>query len=343
MRLVRQLIFAVACLFSTLPAIAQDAAKSITLIVGYGPGGGYDAYARIIARHLPRFLSGNPNITVQNMPGASSLRAANYLFNAAAKDGSVIGTFSRDIAVLGLLEQNKQIQYDPLRFTWLGSASTYKDDAYMLWVRREALFKVEINKGKNSSSELVMGVTNEGGGGNDVAIFLRDALKLNAKIVAGYPDSNSIFLAMQRAEIDARLVGLSAVRTSQPEWVRHDSNMIPILQLGRSDRHPDFPLVPMARDLITDQEALHLLEFLELPFAFSKPFVAPPGLPKEKAHELRDGFMRALADQTTQGDFARVHADLSPLDGERLLEILSKVAGSTSAVKEKARAMLSQK
>jgi hypothetical protein len=279
---------------------------------------------------------------VQNMPGASSLRAANYLFNTAAKDGSVIGTFSRDIAVIGLLEQNKNIQYDPLRFTWLGSASTYRDDAYMLWVRREALPKAEINKNNTLMEPLVIGVTNEGGGGNDVAMFARDSLKLNSKIVAGYPASNAIFLAMQRGEIDARFVGLSAVRTSQPEWMKPNSNIIPIIQLGRPDRHQDFLNIPMVRDLLSDKDSLQLLDFLELSFTFSKPFAAPPDLPKEKAEELQKAFLETLGDQNTQSDFARVHADLSPINGARLREILSEVGSSPNHIKDKARAMLSQ-
>lgn len=343
MRLVKKLIYPAAFLASAVSAFAQDSTKPITMIVGYGPGGGYDAYARIIARHMPKSMPGHPNVTVQNMPGASSLRAANYLYNSAAKDGSVIGTFSRDIAVIGLLEQNKSIQYDPLRFTWLGSASTYRDDAYMLWVRREALTKVDMSQSKKSTTPLVIGVTNEGGGGNDVAMFARDSLKLTSKIVAGYPDSNAIFLAMQRGEIDARFVGLSAVRTSQPEWVKSNSNVIPILQLGRPDRHPDFPNVPMARDLISDKDSLQLLEFLELPFTFSKPFAGPPDLPKEKADELQKAFMQTLADQNTRSDFLRVHADLSPIDGAQLREILTKVGSSPDHIKDKARAMLNQK
>ena len=343
MRLVRKLIYAAAMLSSTLHAVAQVHAKPITMIVGYGPGGGYDAYARIIARHLPRFLPSSPNVTIQNMPGASSLRAANYLYNSAPQDGTTIGTFSRDIALIGLLEQNKNVQFNPLRFTWLGSASTYRDDAYMLWVRRDALSKTERDRPIESQSELIIGVTNDGGGGNDVAVFLRDALKFNAKIVSGYPDSNAIFLAIQRAEIDARLVGLSAVRTSQPDWLRTESDVIPILQLGRAERHSDFPQVPMARDLISDEDAIQLLDFLELPFAFSKPFVGPPGLTTEKTRELREGFMNSLADPLTQKDFLRVQADLSPIDGDRLLAVLSRVANSPNSVKDKVRAILNQK
>src|SRR5215469_13970250 len=112
--------------------------KRLTLTVGYGPGGGYDVFARLLARHLGRFLPGNPPIVVQNMPGAGSLIAANYLYTIAAKDGTAFGLIARDMPLLGLIGGNPNVQFDPRKFTWLGSSSDFSDDAYVMIVRTDA-------------------------------------------------------------------------------------------------------------------------------------------------------------------------------------------------------------
>ena len=115
--------------------------KQITLIVGYGPGGGYDVYARLLAQYMPKHIPGNPTIVVQNMPGAGSLRAANYIYNAAPKDGLFFGTFGRDIPLLGILGDNQAVQFDGRKFTWLGSSSSFGPDAYTLYVRNDSPVK----------------------------------------------------------------------------------------------------------------------------------------------------------------------------------------------------------
>src|SRR5256885_5154914 len=112
--------------------------KSLTLIVGNGPGGGFDVFGRLLARHIGRYIPGNPNIIVQNMPGAGSLVAANYLYNLAPKDGTTFGLIARNMPLLGLLGDNSNVRFDPRRFTWLGSSSDFSDDAYVLIVRKDA-------------------------------------------------------------------------------------------------------------------------------------------------------------------------------------------------------------
>ncbi len=138
------------CVDRSLPAQADDVAdfykgKRVNLIVSYGPGGGYDVYARVLARHIGRHIPGNPNIVVQNMPGAGSLRGANYLYNVAPKDGTAFGTFARNMPMLGLLKSGQNVQFDPMKFTWLGSSSSLANDAYVLILRRDA--KVKIDRG----------------------------------------------------------------------------------------------------------------------------------------------------------------------------------------------------
>src|SRR5438309_2551077 len=140
----------VACLAATLltasPAGAQTVeefykGKSLTLVVGNGPGGGFDVYGRLLGRHIGRYIPGHPNVVVQNMPGAGSLLAANYLYNVAPKDGTTFGLIARNMPLLGLLGDNSNVRYDPRKFTWLGSSSNFSNDAYVLIVRKDAAVK----------------------------------------------------------------------------------------------------------------------------------------------------------------------------------------------------------
>src|SRR5262249_21063401 len=112
--------------------------RQVSLIVGFGPGGGYDAYARLVARHIGKYIPGNPNVVVQNMPGAGSLRAANYIYSVAPKDGTAFGLFARDMVLIALLGGDRNVAFDPRKFTWLGSSSSYAHDAYVLMLRKDA-------------------------------------------------------------------------------------------------------------------------------------------------------------------------------------------------------------
>ena len=157
--------------------------KQVTLVVGYGPGGGYDIYGRIVAQFLGKYIPGNPTVIVQNMPGAGSLRAANYIYASAPKDGTVIGTFGRDIPLIGVMGGNSAVQFDATKFTWLGSPSSYQNDAYLLWVRDDAADKTVADAQRPGGPPLIVAGTGEGSTGDDVTVLLRDALNLNIKQV----------------------------------------------------------------------------------------------------------------------------------------------------------------
>src|SRR5215510_5862121 len=194
--------------------------KQVNLIVGYGTGGGYDVYGRLIARHLGRHIPGEPNVVVQNMPGAGSLRAVNHLYNTAPKDGTAIATFGRDMPLIGVIGHNPNVRFDARKLTWLGSSSSYANDAYMLWVRKDAPVQSVADARRPGGPPLILGGTAEGSTGNDVPIILRDALGLNIRLVSGYPDGTALFIAVDRNEVDSRVVGLSATESTHPEWLQ---------------------------------------------------------------------------------------------------------------------------
>jgi tripartite-type tricarboxylate transporter receptor subunit TctC len=315
-----------------LPAHADDVAdfyrgKQINLVVGYGPGGGYDIYGRLIARHLGRYVAGNPAVVVQNMPGAGSLRSVNYLANAAPKDGTVIATFARDMPLIGILG-NPNARFDASKLTWLGSSSSYGNDAYLLFTRTDAQVKSIADARRAGGPPLLLGGTGEGASGNDVSAVLRDALGLNLKLIAGYPDSNALFLAVDRKELDGRCVGLSAVQSSHAQWLLPGSAMHVLVQFARATRHPEFPGVPTARELARNDAGRALIELAEIPYTLSRPFAAPPGVPPDRAKALETAFLAVHSDAQYLEEAGRLRIDVSPIGGDEVRRAIARIAGA---------------
>ena len=249
--------------------------KQVLLIVGYSPGGGYDVYARLVARHMGKKIPGEPTIVVQNMPGAGSLRGANHIYANAPRDGTAFGTYSRNMPLMGVLGGNKNVQFDPRKFTWLGSPTSAQDDAYMLFVRTDSKARTIEDLVKPGGPEVIIGGTSEGATGNDVALLVRDAVGARIKLIHGYRDSNALFPAIERGEIEGRFVGLSAVASTQPHWLRPGSPVRPILQFARATRHPNYPDVPTTREMAKDPQARLLVEAAEVPYLLSRPCRTP--------------------------------------------------------------------
>jgi tripartite-type tricarboxylate transporter receptor subunit TctC len=337
----------IAAVCAAVPAHADAVAdfykgKQINLIVGYGPGGGYDIYARLLARHFGRFVPGDPNVIVRNMPGAGSLRAVNYLYNVAPKDGSTIAMFSRNMPLIGLLGGNSNVQFNPRKLTWLGSTSSFVNDAYILIVRKDAPVKTIAEACRADLPPLMLGGTAEGATGNDVPIILRDAIGLHVKQVVGYPDSTAIFLAIERGEVHGRTVDLSSVKSVKPEWLRPHSGFRVLVQFARATRHPDFPEVPTARELAKNEAARALIELTELPYTLSRPFAAPPGVPPERATALQRAFLAVQADAQYLEDAARLRVDVSPIGGDGVLQAIERIANAPSELLEYVRKLLAE-
>jgi tripartite-type tricarboxylate transporter receptor subunit TctC len=307
--------------------------KQVQVIVGYGSGGAYDIYARLIARHMPRHLPGTPSSVVQNMPGAGSLRAANYLYNSAPKDGTVFGTFARNMPMMGVLGGNPNVQFDARRFTWLGSPSSMQDDAYLLFVRTDAKAKNLDDARRPGGPEILIGVTGEGASGNDIAHLIRDTIGLNFKLITGYPDGNALSLAVDRGEIEGRFLGGSSVAAGKPEWLQPQSPVRAVLQFARTTRHPSYKETPTARELARDERALRLIELAEIPYMLARPYVAPPDLPGERAAALQKAFIQALADPVLVDEASKLKLDISPVGAKDAMEMLRLIADAPSELK----------
>jgi tripartite-type tricarboxylate transporter receptor subunit TctC len=308
--------------------------KQVSLIIGLGAGSGYDVYGRLFARYLSRHIPGNPEVVVQNMPGAASLRAVNFLYNAAPNDGTTIGIFARDMALVGIADANPQARFDVRGFTWLGSSSSYANDAHLLFIRKDGRVRTLEDARRRYGPPLFLGATSEGTTVYDANNVTRDALGLNLKIINTYPDNYAPYYATMRGEVDGRFAGLSATAVSQPDWLRPDSDMQVLLQFARTTRHKDFPDVPTARELAPNDKARALIELAELPYRLSRPFAAPPGVPKERAMALREAFLAVHRDQDYLRDAERLKVDISPIDGAEVLRVIEAMASAPAEVRE---------
>lgn len=322
-------------------AVAEDVGdfyrgKTIQVVVGYGPGGGNDVYARLLARHMSRFIPGNPTMVVQNMPGAGSLRAANYLYNVAPKDGTVFGTFARNLPLVGVIGGGANIQFEPRKYTWLGSSSSYVNDAYLLLVRPDAPVGTIEAARKSGGPPLVLSGTAEGDTSADVPVLLRETLGLNIKLVNGYPDSNALFMSVENKEVDGRVADLSSVRSSRTHWLQ-PGGMKALLQFARATRHADFPDVPTARELATSPENRALIEVMEIPYSLSRPYAAPPGIPADRAKALGEAFLAVHKDSQYLDEANKTKLDISPIGGPEILALIDKLDAMPAPVRERVK------
>ena len=320
-------LFLASALLAT-PAGAQEnfyKGKQISLVVGYGTGGGYDVYARLVARHMSRFIPGNPNVVVQNMPGAGSLRAVNHLYNVAPKDGTAFAMFSSSMPVRSILGGNKSVQFDSLKMTWLGSSSSFAGDAYLLVVRADAP-RGTIDQARRTDGDLlVIGSSGPGSSSYDIPAVLRDTIGLRYKMVSGYPGSADLFLAMERNETQARMVNLTGLKAVKADWLKPGSPYRVLVQFGRKTRVDDLPDVPTARELALNPSARDLINLVEIPFELSRPFAAPPGVPADRAKILQTAFRDAHRDPQFLAEAKNLDLDISPIGPDEVLTALKSV------------------
>ncbi len=310
--------------------------RTIQVVVGYGPGGGNDVYARVLARHMSRHIPGQPGIIVQNMPGAGSLVAANHLASVAPKDGTAIGTFARNLPLASVVGGNPNIRFDARQLTWLGSASSYAGDAYILWVRPGAKVRSIADARRDGGDPLVLAGTSEGDTSYDVPVLLRQVLGLNIKLIGGYRDSNGMFQAIEGGEVDGRVADLSSVASSRGHWLKPGA-MLTLLQFGRAARHKEYGDVPTARELARNDGERSLIEMMEAPFALTRPYAGPAGIPVARAKALQAAFMAVQKDAAYLEEAGRLKLDISPIGAEAVMALLDLIAVAPEALKADVR------
>jgi tripartite-type tricarboxylate transporter receptor subunit TctC len=304
-------------------------AQQTTMVVGYSPGATYDIYTRTFARHLGKHLPGSPNVVVQNMAGAGSLRSANFIYNQAPKDGTTIGMFARGLAMQPLLDMTG-IQYDARKFNWIGSVSS--DVSLVLsWHTRPFKTIDDLRK-----REMVVAGT---GSGADSVIFpyiLNGVLGTKMKVVTGYPGAADFLLAVERQEADGTAgVSWSGLNASKPEWISGKKINV-IVQLGLK-QHPDMNPAPLVMDYAKDDTDRGVLELIFARQDMAYPIVAPPGTPPERVAILRQAFEATMRDPEFLADARKQHLESAFMTGPEIEKLIERIFASPPAVVERAQ------
>ena len=324
-------------LASLVPARADSVAdfyqgRTIDLEVGYSTGGGYDIYARMLARHMGRFIPGNPTIVPKNMPGAGSQRLANWLAQAAPRDGSTFGTFGRGTAFDPVLGQ-PGAQFAAGELSWLGSMNQEVSICASWFDSGVTTFK------DLETKELLVGAVSFNDDTGQFAKVLNTVLGTKMKIVAGYPGGNDVVLAMERGEVKGRCGwSWSSVLAAHMAWWKEKKINI-LVQLALN-KHPDLPDVPLVTDLATNPAQRQMLRMIFARQVMGRPFVAPPGIPADRLGALRKAFMETMADKDFLADAARAKLEINPVDGEKVHTLVKEIYATPPEVAKQAAAAL---
>jgi tripartite-type tricarboxylate transporter receptor subunit TctC len=300
--------------------------RELRLLIGYSAGGGYDTYARLLARYLGRHIPGNPNVVPQNMPGAASLRLANYLYNVAPKDGSVIGIVARGMAMEPLLSA-RGTQFDATEFSWIGSLNN-EVSVCASWHTSDVKTMQDL-----MTRELIVGGIGSASGTDVFPLVVRNLLGANIRLITGYPGGNDILLAMERGEVDGRCGwSWSTVLATRPDWIVEGRlNMLVQFAL---EKHPDLPDVPLVTEFADSEDERMALELIFARQVMGRPFVAPPGIPAERLDALRRAFDATAADPEFLAEAERMQLELNPVSGEEVDALLARVyAASENAIR----------
>lgn len=297
--------------------------KTVRVVVGFSAGGGFDTYSRSLARHMGKYIPGNPTFIVENMPGAGSLIAANHLFKVAKPDGLTLGIFNGN-QILAQLLGGQGIEFDARRFEWIGAPG--KNHDLCLFSKESGVTSVE--RWMAAKSPVKLGGSAPGATTDDGPKALKAALGLPLRVVAGYKGTSDIRLAVESGEIDG-LCGLSWA-SAKATWRKaiESGNIVIVLQ-SAPQVHPELPQVPLAINLAKTEEARQLIEAgIHLPSAITYSYSFPPGSPRERVQLLRRAFADTVKDKEFLAEANKANLEVTPVPGEeveRLIQGLFKL------------------
>ena len=303
--------------------------KTVTLYIGTGAGGGYDAYGRLIARHFGRFLPGTPSVVAQNMPGASSLVLTNFLYNKAPRDGTAVGVINQAMPMEQFL-QTEGIAYDANRFAWIGRASSAVETG-IVW-HTSPIQKIE----DVFTRETVVGGTGPTSSTVFIPHLLNNLAGTRFKVVSGFNGTNEIGLAMERGEVEGSGTPMESLKSYRADWMR--DKKIRILVLWSAQREPELPDVPSIVELGRTEEARRILKFYASADDIGRSLMAPPGLAPERIATLRRAFDAAVRDPQFLADAEKSGLEVKPMSGEALQAMVAEVATFPQELIAKARA-----
>jgi tripartite-type tricarboxylate transporter receptor subunit TctC len=314
------------------PAHAQSVAdfykgKNINLVIGFEAGGGYDIYGRLLARHMASHIPGHPTIVVQNLPGAGSQRAAQYIYSTAPKDGTAIGTFGRQMGIAPLLTSSAQ--FDGTKFTWLGSI-TNEVSTCVAWHTATVKRWDDV-----LTKQIIMGGDGPGADPDVFALLYKNVFGAKIELVSGYHGTSPIILAMERGEVDG-LCGYSwsTIKSKNKAWL--DDKKINILIQAALKKEPDLPDVPLALDLAKTEEQRQILKLLLTSQETARPFAAPPGIPADRKAALIAAFEQTMTDPEFLAEAKKLNLDVNPMSATTFHELMAELYATPKPVLEKA-------
>ncbi len=337
----RKLLFALAAGMSTLgsfPAASQSfSGKVVNVIVGYSAGGGYDTYSRAIARHMGAHIPGKPAMVVQNMPGAGSAKAAVYIYTIAPKDGTVIGAVSPGAIVAPLLDPRPEFDFNSTRFRYLGTADS--GTRVCATLKRSGISTFDEARRKKT----IIGVVASGSSTADFAWLHQKTAGANFSIVAGYPGTAEVLLAMERGEVDG-ICGLdwSSLKAQRPQWLS-EGQMNVLVQAGiRPSAELSKMNVPEIWKFLEGDENRKINELIMGQQVFGRPYILPPGTSDDIVSALRDAFSKTLADPGFLAAADKGGLAVEPADGETVEQAVKAVFAASPEIIAKARAAIAQ-
>jgi tripartite-type tricarboxylate transporter receptor subunit TctC len=303
--------------------------KTVMLSVGYTAGGGYDALARILARHMSRYIPGNPHIVVVNEPGAGTLMLTNRLYNVAPRDGTQFGLIARGMAIEPLIGTSN-VMFDPGKLTWLGSAAnevslcvTYGGAAVKTW--QDAL-----------KTPFTVGGAGSGSDPDVFANVLRNLFGAKDRLVTGYPGTPELSLAMERGEIDGRCGwSWASIKWEKGDWVA-EKKLNVLIQMALA-KAPDLPNVPLITDVAQNEELRQILKLVFSRQVTGRPFVAPPGIPADRKLALRLAFDQTMKDADFRLETRNNGIEINPVSGAEIDALISELYRMPPDVVAKAR------
>ena len=304
--------------------------KTISMVVSSSPGGGYDALARTVARHLGKHIPGAPNVVVRNMPGAGGIVATSFMNRIAPRDGLTIASVQNNTPFEPLFG-TKEADYDPTKMTWLGTPSV-ETGLLIIW-HTSPIMTLEDAR----TMEMTAGASGANSNPSFYARLLNELLGTKIRVIPGFPGQNEAYLAMERGELDTYGVTFwSSLTSTKPNWLR-DKKIRILVQYG-PEREADLPDVPFAPDFIAREEDRLLMEAAYAALAAGRPFVAPPGVPPERTAALRTAMMDTFKDPEFLADAAKQQLQVDkPRSGEVLQAQIQRVYEMPASVAERLR------
>jgi tripartite-type tricarboxylate transporter receptor subunit TctC len=299
------------------------AGKTVQMLIGFSSGGGYDLYARTVARYLGRHLPGRPQLVPQNMPGAGSLKVVNYLYNVAPKDGTAIALFAPGVVAEPLLGRGGGAQFDAPKFSWIGSAS--QEVSVCAFMASAGIRTWQDMQTK----PYVIGASGGGAESDVFATVLRNMFNLPLRIVTGYPGGTEINLAMERHEVDGRCGWSWTSLLSRSKALLTGKQIDLALQIGlERDSSPYLADVPLIMDLTSDQARQAALKLIVSRQSIARPFAAPPGVPPERVDMLRAAFDATMQDPDFLAEARTADLDIRPVAGTAVEALIKEIYAS---------------